>query len=523
MEGDDIVAGFYDLLCKRNPKTMKPCRNVFVPDTVVYEHNFPRGWYTTDVKAREVMRRQGRDLDAATIEESFKRNVCDGCPIVATYLSTLEEDVGDGVTEVTTQVEVLNKESVSAFIARKKKREGILQRFVFPKGYHNSVIRVVWSPRVAMIQRRTNKFPIMDRKRAENDPYAITVTYEGPEYLSEEGTVSAHVAFEVKNICSDIVTHFFYTEHKYITRMVLYFKSDARDRLWFLWCGSLRVADRNTPSEMPVSLACKFGEPAQEGDLDEDEVLRTTDKAYFLVTHDEFFYETYVRGREGNASHGVRAQESRPAATDPTTAQRSAAAVEGDVSGRADVEGADKFPPEVAAALERVRAQEEEVLGAFADIFYRAYSHFLVNVDAPFALRVPPHVVQILTESSVVDLMRVLKLQPKPCGGTKESDDGDAAMVYVIPPKFRSPLTQTSDTAESWIRELFASRREALKRSYLAGEMPSCAPPSGTTCNSSEGLACAGEGGLDTLRQLPADGTNTDRNSACGGVFDPEL
>ncbi|ORC86649.1 uncharacterized protein TM35_000261010, partial [Trypanosoma theileri] len=155
---------------------------------------------------------------------------------------------------------------------------------------------VVWSPRVAMIQRRTNKFPIMDRKRAENDPYAITVTYEGPEYLSEEGTVSAHVAFEVKNICSDIVTHFFYTEHKYITRMVLYFKSDARDRLWFLWCGSLRVADRNTPSEMPVSLACKFGEPGHEGDLDEDEVLRTTDKAYFLVTRDEFFYETYVRG-----------------------------------------------------------------------------------------------------------------------------------------------------------------------------------------------------------------------------------
>lgn len=50
---------------------MKPCRDILVPDTVVFDHNFPRGWYTTDVKAREVMRKQGKELDASTIERGF--------------------------------------------------------------------------------------------------------------------------------------------------------------------------------------------------------------------------------------------------------------------------------------------------------------------------------------------------------------------------------------------------------------------------------------------------------------------
>lgn len=465
MEGDDIVTSFYDFLCKRNPKTMKPCRNVFVPDTVVYEHNFPRGWYTTDVRACEVARRQGKDLDAATIEAGFKRGVNDACPIVATYLSRLEEDLGNGVTETTTQVEVLNKESVGGFIARKTKREGILQRFVFPKGYHNSVIKAVWSPRVAMIQRRTNKFPIMDRKRAENDPFAITVTYEGPEYLSEESTVSAHVAFEVKSICSDIVTHFFHTEHKHITRMVLYFKSDAKNRLWFLWCGSLRVADRNAVSEMPVNLAPKFGEPARDGDLDESEALRTADKAYFLITRDKFFRGTYMH--ENNQ---------RSQSPDSVVSAARAMTADTETTKQKDAGGVDDLPPELVEPMGQLRVEEADVLDDFSDVFYRAYSHFLSSNPMPFRLQVPSHATEVLTESGVAELMRALKLQPEMGGDAEKEGEGGAA-TYVIPPKFGLPLTQLSDMAAEWIKKHFASRREALKQSFLAGELVAGLPP----------------------------------------------
>lgn len=461
-----MITGFYDFLCKRNPKTMKPCCNVFVPDTVVYQHNFPRGWYTTDVRAREVARRQGKDLDAATIEASFKRSVHSSCPIVALYMSKLEKDLGNGVTETTTQVEVLNTESVSSFIARKTKREGILQRFVPPKGYHNSVIKVVWSPRVAMIQRRTNKFPIIDRKRAENDPFAITVTYEGPEYLSEEGSVSAHVAFEVTGICSDIVTHFFHTEHKHITRMVLYFKSDAKNRLWLLWCGSLRVADRNAVSGMPVNLAPKFGEPACDGDLDEDEVLRTTDKAYFLVTHDEAFRDTYMRETSSRSRSRESVASAARAVTADTEMSKPKLAVD-----------AEYIPPEMLAPMEQLRAQETELLDDFSDIFYRAYSHFLCGSDMPFMLHVPPRAVEVLSKSRVQDLMRVLKLQPE---GNKDAaevnGEEDCVMTYVIPPKFRTPLTQLSDMTSDWIKSHFAFEREALKQSFLTEKTPESPP-----------------------------------------------
>ncbi|KAF8293332.1 hypothetical protein TcYC6_0108810 [Trypanosoma cruzi] len=63
---------------------------------------------------------------------------------------------------------------------------------------------------------------------------------------------------------------------------------------------------------MPVNLAPRFGEPAPEGELDEDEVLlRTADRAYFLVTRDEFFHGTYMRGNGPLATETRRARGSR--------------------------------------------------------------------------------------------------------------------------------------------------------------------------------------------------------------------
>lgn len=100
---------------------------------------------------------------------------------------------------------------------------------------------------------------------------------------------------EVKRLCGRIVQHFYYTEHKFITRMVLYFKSDKRDRLWLLWCGSLRVSDRTSDSEMPVNLISNFTEPQDKNTFDEDEILLEADKAFLRVTNDEMFYETYLK------------------------------------------------------------------------------------------------------------------------------------------------------------------------------------------------------------------------------------
>src|SRR3989338_2996316 len=102
---------------------MKPCTEVLIPDTIVYDHNFPRGWYTTDTdKSLEVMKRQGTDLDSSKVLEFFSKNPSKSCGIVASYMSCTEED-----DVITTSVEFFNQHTLKEFVERKTKREGILQ------------------------------------------------------------------------------------------------------------------------------------------------------------------------------------------------------------------------------------------------------------------------------------------------------------------------------------------------------------------------------------------------------------
>ncbi|CBZ29063.1 conserved hypothetical protein [Leishmania mexicana MHOM/GT/2001/U1103] len=461
LEGDDIVAGLYNILAKRNPKTMKACRGIRIPDTVVFEHNFPRGWYTTDMKAKEVVRKQGKDLDANTIEHGFTQDLHDGSPIAATYLCTMEHITDDGETEVNTLVEVFTRDTLAAFLARKVKPDGILQKFILPKGYQNSVIKVVWSPRVCMVQRRTNKYRIFDRKRAECDPFSITVTYDGPTFLSDEGSVSGNIAMEVKQLCGNIVQHFYYTEHKYITRMVLYFKGDQRDRLWLLWCGSLRVSDRTTPSEMPVNLITNFGEPSMAGNaFNEEELLRSADEAYLRLTNDEMFYETYMKRM---VCRGATCGEAAVQGDKP-----SFPSADGQQEGRANLAAAaDAFdwsglPPLAVETRDRLLLEKKSMCSLFEDLFYHARNHFLTRRKEPYNMEIPTDAADTLTENGVVDLMRTLRLPAK-----LQESTASAPLCYVIDSVSRQPLTQLSDKAQVWIQTYFDTKLRQLQQAVL--------------------------------------------------------
>lgn len=464
LEGDDVVTGLYGFLTKKNPKTMKPCRDICVPDTVVFERNFPRGWYTTDTKAREVTRKLGKELDASTIEKGFTANVSDSCPIVATYLCTQEVDLGGGETETKTVVEVLNKASISQFLARKTKHEGILQRFILPKGYHNSVIKVVWSPRVCLVQRRTNKYNIFDKKRAENDPFSTAVTYEGPTYLSEEGTVSGNIAEEVKRLCGNIVQHFYYTEHKFITRMVLYFKTDKQDRLWLLWCGSLRVTDRNTRSERPVNLVTTFTEPDTSAGFDEEKLLQCADEAYLRVTNDEMFFEVYMKHSQRSFTADNRSSKPHSAASPRPGGNTTADAQQRAGATAAAAEGPSldwsTAPSLVQETRERLLSEKEVMLSLFDDLFYECRSYFVVSKGEPYVLTIPSDAVERLTESGVADMMLKLHLPFKEKGPARESK-------YVVDLANAGPITQLTDAAQDWITDFFDRKLQRLTEATL--------------------------------------------------------
>eukprot|EP01062_Namystynia_karyoxenos_P026947 TRINITY_DN20796_c0_g1_i1.p1 TRINITY_DN20796_c0_g1~~TRINITY_DN20796_c0_g1_i1.p1 ORF type:complete len:646 (+),score=136.20 TRINITY_DN20796_c0_g1_i1:83-2020(+) len=276
LEGDGLLCAFYHYLFKKN-KTYSSCPGVKLPDTIVYEHNFPRAWYTYDFKNQEIQRRQGKYLDTQHILNVFSKVDRErGCDICAQYLFTQENELG----QQTTNVEFLCPADLEHFLLHRRSRpDGILQRFPPPRSGadSNSQIQVVWSPRVTLIQRRVNRHRINDRSVT---PYERAVTYDGPAHRSCEGLCSARTKDEILEICSAIVDHFASTEHKAIIRLVCYFKispipvgpgSDGRDGIWLLWASSLRVGAvkaRLAPNRprLPLNLCPRFatGDAAAE-------------------------------------------------------------------------------------------------------------------------------------------------------------------------------------------------------------------------------------------------------------------
>lgn len=281
LEGDGLLPLLYDHLWKSDRTREHRLRDVLIPDTVVFEHNFPRAWYTYDSKTQELLKRAGKLLDSQSIYKYFAAEE-KGTDIVAQFYhksttSTVPADHSpskghhhathakhhhhhgavEEEEELTTSVEFFTKDKLFDFLHnRKVKPDGVLQKFLVPKGEsssrHNFQIQAVWSPLVTLVYKRTNKRRLNDKTVPVNDRAA---TFDGPAHCSAEGLVADGTKSRIDNLCKTIVDHFFATEHKQITRAVLYFKVDDADRLWVLWASSLRIgSDKLNPSYLRVPM-----------------------------------------------------------------------------------------------------------------------------------------------------------------------------------------------------------------------------------------------------------------------------
>ena len=106
------------------------------------------------------------------------------------YLSTNE---GEGT------VEHFSRGDLHNFLRQKwRQTEGVLQRFVEPKGIRNAVVCSIWSPKVCLLERRTNHLKIHDTRRPLHDR---VITYEGPEHLSTTGECSVAPAIGGNQTC----------------------------------------------------------------------------------------------------------------------------------------------------------------------------------------------------------------------------------------------------------------------------------------------------------------------------------
>lgn len=245
LEGDGLLESIFHYIWLKDIRD-DGIRGFSIPDTVIYKYQQPRSWYFTSLDGS--IKKKAKDkLNSHAIENSFLKKPSD-TGIIACYMF-----ISPTATRV---VEFFGAEELKHFLHyRKKTQDGILQRFIDPKGNHNSLLQIVWSPKICLYEYRENLKDLYDLRY---DLYERAITFEGEEFHSTNipirgkelktylGNISTNIKEHINSVTSG-KTH--------ISRMVLHFKLDKYDKLWFLRATSIRCASErgNEPLDLNVS------------------------------------------------------------------------------------------------------------------------------------------------------------------------------------------------------------------------------------------------------------------------------
>jgi hypothetical protein len=477
LEGDGLLVNFYNHMWKKN-KDFQSCPGVRCPDTIVYDHNFPRGWYTYDQKNKELKKKQGKELDTSSIYSSFSRSSDAHVDIVASYLYSYEQESGEAITSV----EFFTKDDLADFLNnRKTKKEGILQKFLVPKGLNNSLIQAVWSPRVCIVQRKTNRYAINDKSYSA---YERAVTYEGPSHYTEDGICAPKTTAQIKSICSNICQHFQNTEHKNITRMVLYFKVDKNDSVWLLWCGSVRISDRQHQSQMPLNLSPIFTSPDQQykshsNESEDSDTLSDIDRHQYALSGDRIFQLTHCSPKatpkalqtrqtlEGSQEEAQGFNQFSTVLMNPDPQEK-----------RSDTREWYLRDDNIHEQYKQIRLEHELVSQLLDDVFYEAYSHFLRHNVGAFFFSLPVQLKQLLGEDQMDRLLKHLGIAPVPASELTNTAaelaqqasglEMSARLDFWIPDIRQCPISKLTSEAQTYVGNVY-DRREAALRQVAGG------------------------------------------------------
>jgi hypothetical protein len=238
---DGISEEFFHLMWLKDELNFGPSLNI--PDTIIVKYGQPTCWYFTANNGK-VRKKNRQNLMNARIEEVFTKNIL-GYDVLATFVNIHQDpDPETGVVPPST-VEFLDREGLNKFLYNRPKEisNGILQRFIEPKGTKNELIRAVWSPKVVLLERAENIHHLHDHRYGL---YERCVTMEGPEYYYTSAPLRGPVlAGQIQKLCESCVTHISEVTfaQKDVTRIVINFKVDSRDKIWLLYTTSIRLND----------------------------------------------------------------------------------------------------------------------------------------------------------------------------------------------------------------------------------------------------------------------------------------
>jgi len=275
------MTNFFHYLWKRRngqPEHEDRGIEVRIPHTICYEHNFPKGWYSTT--SNGITRRTGKDIDTKAVREAFgKTRITDEDSPVALYIEP-KPGANGGFS-----LEFFDRGRLREFLAGGTRgagrsgtgeetsvevhpKNGVLQQFVHPGGNHNHMIQAVWSRHLCHIEKRVNVHPLDPRDRAgrsrggtpmskQINIWERVVTYQGPAALSQQAFCAPNVEESIKQVCNHIVEHLQQLEHATVERMVMYFKTDPEQNLWLMWCSYCRLK-RGPEAASPRNLVPRF-------------------------------------------------------------------------------------------------------------------------------------------------------------------------------------------------------------------------------------------------------------------------
>lgn len=260
-------------LWKKDPKTLVSCEGVRVADTLIYRWAQPHIWYFTS-KTGEISRKSKDKITPQEIETKFMEQA-PPCGIIASYITPKEEYLAPGEPEKVI-FEYLTAKEFPDFISKDEKNLNcMIQQFIQPKHNQNSMLKVSWTPQFCMMTKKTNihlldnpKLPIMNR----------IATFEGPEHFSNtESVASPIVASELETLCNRIVSHVSTVTSGsiQICRMVLYFKMDEENRLWLMYCTSLKFREKSLSISDFQALESLFPSKRKEGKESPRLLIRT--------------------------------------------------------------------------------------------------------------------------------------------------------------------------------------------------------------------------------------------------------
>jgi len=239
VEGDGLNENLFQLLWTK-PNEVDAGPSVRVPDTIIFKYQQPTYWYFTALDG--VIRKKAKDkLTNAWIEAEFlKRKSPSGIVAAYTFISPEEASART--------VEFFGEEELKHFLHyRKKPFDGMLQKFIDPKGPNNDMFRVIWTPNKCLVEKKVNLKPLFDPRY---DIYERAVTYEGEEFHCQTMRIKgSRVISRLEEVARSIQEHVFTVSagREKPSRMVLHFKQDAKDQLWLLNATSIRMlAERNT-------------------------------------------------------------------------------------------------------------------------------------------------------------------------------------------------------------------------------------------------------------------------------------